>query len=26
MALRKLSQIYIVRRLTNKHNTGPVYL
>jgi len=26
MALRKLSQIYLVRRLTNSHNTGPVYL
>lgn len=26
MDLRKLGQIYIVRRLTNTHNTGPVYL
>jgi len=26
MTLRKLSQIYLVRRMTNAHNTGPVYL
>lgn len=26
MTLRKLSQIYIIRRLTNEHNSGPVYL
>ena len=26
MELRKLSQIYLVRRLTNTHNRGPVYL
>jgi hypothetical protein len=26
MTLRKLSQIYLVRRMTNTYNTGPVYL
>lgn len=26
MALRKLSQIYIVRRMTDTHNSGPIYL
>jgi hypothetical protein len=26
MVLRKLSQIYIVRRMTDTHNSGPVYL
>lgn len=26
MELRKLSQIYLVRRLNNRHNDKPVYL
>jgi hypothetical protein len=26
MALRKLSQIYLVRRMTGTHHSGPVYL
>lgn len=26
MELRKLSQIYLVRRMINGHHTGPVYL